>query len=227
MLHLPDVTLVTIDDVAHDLARAAMEECLKRAKFGDVLVLSDREIMPGARHVKINAGNSLNWSRLLWYELPNHVNTSHFLLIEWDSWIINQNAWTDEFLRHDYIGAPWPHRKDEHCVGNGGFSLRSMRLANAVKDCGLQIELPEDHFLCREYRGALEQAGCRWAPRELAEKFSAELKWPHDSIPFGFHGAFNWPRVLTRGKIFERLSMASDYVRKSKQMAYLDRVFPL
>jgi hypothetical protein len=33
MLSLPDVTLVAIDSIAHDLTRLALEECVRRVDF--------------------------------------------------------------------------------------------------------------------------------------------------------------------------------------------------
>ena len=48
-LRLPDVTLVAVDTASHDLTRMALEECTTRVDFGDVLVFSDKHILPGSQ----------------------------------------------------------------------------------------------------------------------------------------------------------------------------------
>jgi hypothetical protein len=47
------------------------------------------------------------------------------LIYQEDSWIFHGRI--KEFLDFDYVGAPWPRisKINQHCVGNGGFSLRS------------------------------------------------------------------------------------------------------
>ena len=60
--------------------------------------------------------------------LPNIIKTEFMLGIHDDGFVINPNLWTDQFLKYDYIGAPWshtiPYYGQKYRVGNGGFSLR-------------------------------------------------------------------------------------------------------
>ena len=121
------------------------------------------------------------YNRILWFEVPQEVHTSHFLVIQWDGWVLNGAAWTDEFLSLDYIGAPWPWHADLR-VGNGGFSLRSMALAQFIFVQAHQYPVAdqEDEALCRTHRLSLEKrAGLKWAPLELAQRFSIE----HGAVP--------------------------------------------
>ncbi len=68
-------------------------------------------------------------------------------------------------------------------VGNGGFSLRSkkfLEFSDSFKDCE---GYGEDTFLCtREYQKAVD-AGIKFAPFELAVKFSYE----NPLIEYGTH----------------------------------------
>jgi hypothetical protein len=215
------LTLCAIDHAAHALTRLALQRCLQHLQFADVLILSDREILPGARHVRTQAGNILQATRLLWHELPKHIRTDQYLYMQWDSWIINPDAWSDEFLQYDYIGAPWPERYlwPEDCnksynVGNGGFSIRSMALAEAVLQSNLKFYSPEDHALCVDYRRMLQWRGLTWAPYAVAERFSAELDWPAFT-PFGFHGAFHFAGVLTPDEYDTMVALASPYVQQA------------
>jgi hypothetical protein len=223
---LPDVTLVAIDSVAHDLTRLALEECVRRVDFAEVVVFTDRTdfSVPGAaiQHLvltpPLRGWEAVN--RVWWHEVPERLTTSHFLTVQWDSWILNPEAWDPLWLQCDYIGAPWPwHRTDR--VGNGGFSLRSRRLHDHLAHHRLRYPLshPEDDALCRRYRPMLEAEGFRWAPDAVAQRFSFErgdgsqyrAGGAIGTFPFGFHGAFNFPDVLSMAELDGRIAAANDY----------------
>jgi hypothetical protein len=215
-LSLPDVTLVAIDTVAHELTRLALEECVRRVDFADVLVFSDQPIpyyaplLPG-RWVEtppLRGWEAVN--RVWWYEVPERVRTSHFLTVQWDSWVLNPDAWDPDWLQYDYIGAPWPWHQI-YRVGNGGFSLRSQKLHAHLVNRRLRYPLahPEDDALCRQYRPMLEAEGFRWAPESVAQRFSFE-RGPAGPT-FGFHGAFNFPDVLNSAELDRRIAAATDY----------------
>jgi hypothetical protein len=226
MLNLPDVTLVMIETREHELASLAIKECAELAKFGEVLVFTDdmERWWPNADrivHVE-DWPNKEGWSRFLWNEVGKYVRTSHLLSIQWDSWIVDPEAWRDEFLRYDYIGAPWWY-KDGLNVGNGGFSLRSTALqrylAKHRKDYPC-INAIDDDQLCRKYRPKLMQAGFEWATQEVADHFAFEcLPQVHEKV-FGFHGIFNWPKVMSAEDCERRVEVAarSPYIRKNAYM---------
>ena len=68
-----------------------------------------------------NSYNNLMLSPELW----NLLTGKKILIYQEDSFIFKSGI--EEFLKYDYIGAPWlPHQEDnKNCVGNGGFSLRT------------------------------------------------------------------------------------------------------
>lgn len=221
-LRLPDVTLVAIDTACHRLTAMALQECMDRMDFGDVLLLSDK--FPDLR---ASGGCKVQYKGIApctlhrigahtWYTVPPLIRTSHYLIVQWDSWVLNPEDWTDEFLAYDYIGAPWGWHHDAHEVGNGGFSLRSRKLGQYLAGTAdiYPFAHPEDDTLCRRYRPMLEQyANFRWAPEELAAKFSFERTSPPEGArTFGFHGVFNFPRVLPPAAVRERLRHAPAYV---------------
>jgi hypothetical protein len=73
-------------------------------------------------------------------------------------------------------------------VGNGGFSLRSRKLLNAVKQIPPIPSYPEDRTICHVFGKQLEQQfGIRFAPVKIADRFSYEFRIP-ETTPFGFHG---------------------------------------
>jgi len=239
-LQLPDVTLLCIETQKHhhQLAKLAIEDCLAAADFGDVVVMSDQfnEIRtPGAHHVRIWEGTDKfsGYSHPFWYIAPLHIKTPQVLNIQWDSWITRPEVWKEEFLNHDYIGAPWlldenhcpveysgPSQIDIMTVGNSGFSLRSRRLMNFLlenKEIYPLIDPAEDYVLSCGYRKPIEAEGFTWAAPDLALDFSVETvkeygshnKSPGGYDGFGFHGIFAWPYVLDKARLIERTKLVA------------------
>jgi Protein of unknown function (DUF5672) len=224
MLSLPDVTLVCIDTVAHELTRLALADCLRHVDFGDMLVFADRPIVTEGelkgRWIEVPRLASIaQVDEVWWYQIPRHLRTRHYLMVQWDSWILAPQRWDPDWLQYDYIGAVWPWYPTAR-VGNGGFSLRSSRLMMSLAHHRELFPLgyPEDQFLCRTYRPQLERQGFRWAPDEVATQFSFERGDPRQYLrlgrgPFGFHGVFNWPHVMSPDQLAERIAAANDYVK--------------
>lgn len=226
-LHLPNVTLVAVDTAAHELTDVVLADCMAKADFGAVLVLSDKP--PGitpCTYVQIDPCGSVQAQAHYWYTVPRHIGTSHMLIVQWDSGISDPAQWTDEFLDYDYVGAPWGWHRTGLNVGNGGFSLRSIKLANYLADnpSTLPFAAPEDHQLCRTHGYMLQIAGFKFAPLPLASQFSIERTVLKDGPRqhLGFHGMFNWSEYLqvpepeTVGdEIERRLAVAPEWVRQS------------
>ncbi len=150
-------------------------------------------------------------------ELAPHVDTDFALLVQWDGFVVNADAWSDDFLDYDYIGAKWIFHTDGHNVGNGGFSLRSRRLLEALRDPHVVPGAVEDDAICRTYRTYLEAThGIRFAPEAVADRFSFEASY-WTSPPFGFHGLFNFWMFLDRAGLAAFLSMATPRILGSVQ----------
>lgn len=220
MLRLPTVTLVLVETREHQLACLAVEECVKKIEFGDVLILTDRplEFSPLAKycsprvHTVSDFPDKLGWSRCWWYDVPSLLKTSHTLNIQWDSWVADTSMWSDNYLNYSYVGAPWWYTDGKN-VGNGGFSLVSTplkRYLRANRDkfpCDTPVD---DDLLCRKYRPALEDVGFVWAPEKVAHDFAFECCRPTPtSKHFGFHAMFNWPEVLGPTALEERLQLVA------------------
>lgn len=216
MLQLPSVTLVMVETQEHELAKLAIEDSLRDVHFGRVLAFSDEPsrfaniVGMDAVYEVPNWLEKIGWSRFVWQDLAPYLDTSHVLTIQWDSWVVNAEAWTDEFLAYDYIGAPWWY-KDRN-VGNGGFSIRTTALQRFLRkhrDRFPCITDVDDDLLCRKYRFALEEHGFTWAPELVAKRFAFECVQPKDGegLPFGFHAAFNFGKVLDHERLKNRASL--------------------
>jgi hypothetical protein len=207
-LSLSDVALRAVTSIAIPETLWAMARCLEQADFGSVALLTDQERPAGSdpqidwqRIEQIH--NREDYSEFILRKLVDHVDRPHVLIVQWDGFITNTSCWTEEFLNYDYIGAPWPQFADGRDVGNGGFSLRSKRLIELTASLDFPPGRPEDIAICRDQRTALEGRGVRFAPRDLAERFSFE-RGPR-TRSFGFHGLFNFPLVLRPDELGRRL----------------------
>lgn len=223
MLNLPSVTLVMIETRNHALARMAVEDCLAKVAFGDVLIFTDRlsefANLSACVHLVPNWSKKLDWCKFRWGEVSPYLKTSHALFIEWDAWVWDVSMWSDEFLNYDYIGAPWElHVKKS--VGGGGFSLISTRLKRFLR-ANLKdypcVNVTDDAILCCAYRPSLEMHGFVWAPEKVAHRFSLEYCRPSPtSRHFGFHSAFNFNEVSSHDRLIERtkLMLKSEYITR-------------
>ena len=225
---LPQVTLCMIETREHALAALAVWECIARIEFGDVLIFTDKRAffhgIPGARFVEVpDWPEKIGWSRCCWQELAPHLRTSHVLCIQWDSWVIDQGMWSNDWLAFDYIGAPWWY-KDGMNVGNGGFSLRSaalMRHLRKHRDRYPCTSALDDDLLCRGYRPRLMDEGFVWAPQETAFDFAFECVRPDPARRhFGFHACFNFGLVLEPEPLAGRAAIMarSKYITKTGHM---------
>jgi hypothetical protein len=235
MLELDDVTLVMIETMDHELARLAVQDCVTKAKFAEVLICTDKpELFDpldcDAKFERVeNWPDKIGWSRYSWFGAPPLVRTRQMLYIQWDGFIWHPEMWRDEFMRYDYIGAPWWHR-DGLNVGNGGFSLRSTEMMRYIGEHSDRFPCTtnaDDALLCRDYRPALEDAGFIWSPESTARQFAFECERP-TSRTFGFHALFNFPFVLEHETLMARLRIArrSPYIVNGRMWQALTALHP-
>lgn len=204
MTKLP-ITLCAIDCANPLASLRALDLSMRQLPFSDVAFLTDRPeryVLPDCRMVGISPISSrAEYSRFVVKELQRYFDTSHVMLVQWDGYVVDGSQWIPEFLDFDYIGAPWGFHHDAHRVGNGGFSIRSRRLIQALADPEIVNTDPEDEMICRHYRPYLEERhGIRFAPEDIAARFSFETTYPPGST-LGFHGLFNMWMHLHRDEL--------------------------
>ena len=229
MLELPHVTLLCADTVNHALAMRALERSCADIAFARVVFLTDAlppDITrpPGIEIRSIPPLRSRDdYSQLMLKGLLPHVDTSHVLVVQWDGYVVNAQAWDPAFLDVDYIGAKWFWYRDGHTVGNGGFSLRSRRLLEALQDPRVVLSEAEDITIGRASRPLLEDRyGIRFATEATADRFAFEAAYPIGK-PFGFHGLFNFARVVPPEELTALAASLSDDIARSPQMSALLR----
>lgn len=191
-LELPDVTLICLTGKDYDLHDEVMRKSSGNIDFGASKLVFRPDI------------DSIDkWNRAIFYDLGDHVETSHALLIHPDGYVVNPYAWNSEWLELDYIGSPWPLPQDDFSyrdihgtvqrVGNS-VSLRSKKLMDLPKQLGMPFEYfhgnnNEDGAICVNYRHIFEENGCVFGTFEQALDFGMEHELPEHAgkNPFVFH----------------------------------------
>ena len=144
----PDLASVTLVAVTSVAIEGTMVEALRRVdgagEFRAVLLLSDCE--PDASRMraiewrKIDRSARARITRVSCCanSRPHHAPPMRCASSGTASFLAAMPG-TRPSSTIDYIGAPWPHFRDGHNVGNGGFSLRSRRLLEACRELPFDV----------------------------------------------------------------------------------------
>lgn len=215
-LDLPDVTLLFVETRAHKITKRVIDDAMSKINFGDVLIYTDnRDLIPveGARYLDVpDFPNKKEAGQFYYQTAASRIDTDFALMLEWDAGVKDVSMWSPEFLNYDYIGAPWlvcAREENTLDVGNGGFTLMSKKLATFLASAPRIFPVVTDWDLCRKQRAGLEKEGFRWAPRDVATRFSWELT-PMPEKVFGFHATFTWPWMLDRQEIITRAGLMTE-----------------
>jgi len=205
---LSDVTLVSVTGVNVDATQQAMRQCLRGLRFArSLLIASAPPTTPDPRieYIPIGPMDYAGYSRFMLKDLHGYVATSHALIVQADGFVLNPERWNPDWLRFDYIGAPFPPYirvgkysiEMKNRVGNGGFSLRSRQLLQLVAPIDLAtLRYPtvnEDMIVCHLLHDYLVGKGMRFSDVETAADFAIDER-PFGrtlATTFGFHGKHN------------------------------------
>jgi hypothetical protein len=217
-LQLPRVTLILVTGVDVDSAIRALKYSSASIDFGAVKLITPSNLGREQKGITVERPfesrlDSINeYSRYCIYELWRHVDTDYCLVVQADGYVTNPRLWEEAFFDYDFIGAPWPVSQRAYIdpfgvhqrVGNGGFSLRSKKLLEVPLSSEVPWEVnsgefyrhmdagsyAEDGNICVHNRHIYVEAGCKFAPLEVAIRFSREHAIPEfNGLPtFGFHG---------------------------------------
>jgi hypothetical protein len=207
MINLENITLVAMTSVRIPQTLKALEYSIQNINFGKVKLLTDLDIITENDKIiieKCEKSNNIDeWNYNIIYNLPKYIETDYCILIHDNGFIVNPDMWNDEFLKYDYIGAPWPLPTDNFSYrdinGNiirqgNSVSLRSKKLLDIPIKFNLEWKAfhgytNEDGFICVNYRHIYEENGCNFAPIDIAKYFSHETMIPEIAgiKPFAFH----------------------------------------
>ncbi len=201
MATTPTLTMVAVDCAYPALAAKALARSAALLPVQHVLLLTDAALQfEGVETVQIAPIKSrAAYSRFLLKDLAAHIATDYALIVQWDGFVIHDNAFAKEFWNYDYVGAKWPHKPGDFRVGNGGFSLRSKKLLDALCDEKFSYvdDENEDETICIRFREDLEtRYGISFANERVADRFAFDVSRPIGRT-LGFHGVFNFWQVLS------------------------------
>lgn len=205
--HLDDVSLIAVATTKINETVAALNYSCRRLKFGNVTLFTDK---PNDKNKKFNQIyippflNVTDWGKFIIFDLHVFIKTKYIILIHHDGFIINPDKWMNEFFEYDFVGAPWPapNNLTDYRTKNGkiirvgnSVSLRSKKILELPSQLGVmwpsqnKAVIHEDGFLCVEIRDLLEKNGIKYAPLNLACKFSREIGIVENEKikPFMFH----------------------------------------
>lgn len=195
MKRLRDITLICIDCINPGSAIASLRRSMKQCEFDEVILFTHVDLkLEDIRVVVIPEIKSKDeYSEFILKHAVQHIHSLYVLVTQHDSWILNGELFDVSLYNYDYSGALWIEN-DGLANGNGGFSFRSRRLMQIIaSDDHINATSPEDVAICRVYRRYLEKNyDLKWAPDELCDQFSFELRCPTGPT-FGFHGWFHEP----------------------------------
>jgi hypothetical protein len=127
-IQLPTVTLAMVCcHIDFRIAKEIISFSTGKIDFGKIIIFSSKQcphIDLNYKYLKLirHIGSKEAYSYFCTYNLSKYVEGTHCLIVQPDGFILNPKAWTNSFLKYDYIGAPWRF-KDEHNVGNGALAL--------------------------------------------------------------------------------------------------------
>ncbi len=221
---LPNITLIAVAGSKHGETIAAIYKSLKQIKPARVLMLTNIDMTASGIEI-INVGGLNSWeeyNRFCIKELGKYFDTTHCLLVQWDGYVLNGEQWCGCFLKCDYVGAKWLDIGRPYNVGNGGFSIRSLKLQQVLmEDENIITTCPEDTSIAKVYgQYLIDKYGIKFATEKVADIFSFELNQPLQKT-FGFHGFHQQPFRETI--VFKRHHALGDVIMAEPVMEYFFR----
>lgn len=217
------LTLITVTNIYHDLAKFAIEQTLSCVPIDDIIVFSDKQLQLSCAHKHVMLPETFgraDYGKFICKELVNYIKSDHVMVVQYDGMAVRPQFWTDDYLDFDYIGGVFAHhipalkscyqyldptiyqnagwyQDSNYVTGNGGFSIRSRKLLEALASD--EFSFPwhgvdiEDFVTCIVYRDQLQS--------QHGIRFAPcdlGLRFSHELIGFGdnalgFHG---WEHIV-------------------------------
>lgn len=197
-IELNNVTIVAMTSVNVRATIKAMQYSMQGIKFADAVLITDKKpfLLPKTikyKHIdKIDNIDKFNYSMV--YDLYKYIETDFALVVHYDGFVVNPQMWSENFLKYDYIGSPWPLPAPNDkvtfrdingniCRVGNSVSIRSYRLMELPSKIGMEWNAfhgwyNEDGFICCNNKHIFEQYGMKFAPLEVAIRFGQEAMLP-------------------------------------------------
>jgi hypothetical protein len=196
MLNLNNIELISVNCVYPEDSVKALLYSSKDINFSKIKLISHYKpanLPSHIEYIQIEKQTHHSMNKFSINELPLYLSEDYALSIHDDGFIINSELWSYDFLKYDYIGAPWPNF--DWCqinrVGNGGFVLKSKKFYKLEQKI-TQINGHNDVVVTNTYYNYFINNECKYASLDVACKFALEIPIPECEYNlekcFGFHG---------------------------------------
>ncbi len=197
------VSLVILETRYHGLATMALQHWTRRINFKEVLVFSDKNLLPGSKWVPIKPLTDINkdYGDIMVRGMWPFLNSEYMILINWDTLLRDQNLWSAEFFQYDYIGSMWPWQaphndNPDHC----GISWRSERLLQAMRYPAVEsvtdaVPYHISHQIEQMMRTKFQ---IRMAEQDMNRRFVHEISGSDPGNAFSVRGLWNIIKVFSR-----------------------------
>ena len=102
-LKLPNITLLSATSTEMDQAQISMKISLQNIEFGAAKLLctsTPKQKYPDIEYVSIPPLNSVDdYNEIIFQDLHKYFETSHCLIVQSDSFVVNSSLWKEEFLQ--------------------------------------------------------------------------------------------------------------------------------
>lgn len=196
-------------------SQRVLRHCRRIINFQDTILFGSIEPdfnIEGIRFIKIPELSADSWNAFHVKTVPEYIQSDFAMSVHEDGFPIAPNYWNPEFLKYDYIGAPWKPGIIPGCnetiTGNGGFAIESRRFLMAKQQlqfADLRAYIPSDICVCYYHKKEMESQGVVYAPPELALKYSTE-SMGNNNPSFGFHGRKN-PKYIKGWAEIDRMDI--------------------
>jgi len=206
--NLKNISLIAVTSGEESESIEALNYSSREINFHKKILFSDKfsnSKIKGINFINIPRLNNISeWGKFIVFDLYKFIESDFIILIHPDGFIVNPSSWTDDFLKYDFIGAPWKIPRDNYScrdiygniirVGNS-VSIRSKKLLALPSKLKIKWDnfdhgYPhEDGFLNVQHRHLLQEKGINFPTLDIACKFGREATIPENKNidPFTFH----------------------------------------